>query len=113
MLVNIIYEDDFNDFCRVQFEQVNVVLSLFYYLLMHTTYDLSNPYFQPIVSLTPNAHFFGFGSPNPQILVRTLGRQIRQGRCATAARNRPTLFRICPRCSFSSAAWRPKFRQFA
>jgi hypothetical protein len=28
MLVNIIYEEDFEDFCRVQFEQVNVVLSL-------------------------------------------------------------------------------------
>ena len=47
---------------------------LSYYLLIHTTYDLSNPYFRPIVMPTRNAHFFGFGSPNPQILVRIVGR---------------------------------------
>ena len=47
---------------------------LSYYLLIHTTYDLSNPSFQPIVMPTRNAHFFGPGSPNPQILVRIVGR---------------------------------------
>ena len=41
----------------------------------------------PDVLPTPNAHFCGLGSPNPQILVRKCRPQNPQGQCARAARN--------------------------
>ena len=84
---------------------------LSYYLLILTTYYRPNRQNQPIVMPTRNAHFFGLGSPNHQILVRNLRRQIRQGRCGRAARDRPNVYPVPARPSFSSSVWRPKFHR--
>ena len=62
---------------------------LSYYLLILTTYYLSNPSNQPDVLPTPNAHFCGLGNPNLQILVRNCRPQNPPRHCGRTSREMP------------------------